>query len=216
MKDTCILCDFDGTITEKDGLYGFFEEFAMKDWLEVEKLWESNKISSKECLKREFECIPDLNSSLIDNYIKQIKIDEYFKGFLAFLKSQNIDFYIVSDGVDYFINKILQNYEIINVKVISNHFELKNNKFDLTFPYENSNCKKNAGTCKCAVIKKMKEIYGKIIYIGDGTSDYCAANKADILFAKEKLAKYCEKNNIDCIKFTGFNDIHKFLTETQL
>ena len=209
MEDTCILSDFDGTITEKDGLYGFFENFANEDWQKVEKLWENNKISSKECLKREFECIPNLNKELADNYIKTLKVDKYFKDFFSFVLSNKIDFYIVSDGVDYFINKILKNNGIENIKIISNHFELKNNTFELTFPNSDSNCIKNSGTCKCEIIKQMKKRYNKIIYIGDGTSDYCPANKADLLFAKGKLINYCKKNNIPCIEFKNFNDILK-------
>lgn len=207
MKDYCILCDFDGTITEKDGLYGFFEQYALKDWLIVEKLWEEGKINSQDCLKREFDLIPNLNEFLVKNYLKTVRIDEYFSKFQNYTAKNNIDFFIVSDGVDYFINETLNNYDIFDIKIISNHFEFINNKFLISFPYANSVCIKNSGTCKCAVIEKKRKEYKKIIYIGDGTSDYCAADKADILFAKNKLALYCQKNNINFIKFSNFNDI---------
>ena len=207
MKETCILCDFDGTITEKDGLYDFFLNYANTNWQLIEKLWEQNKISSKECLLQEFGCIPNLNENLIDNYIKTIKVDLFFKKFYNLVKSKNIDFYIVSDGVDYFINKILNFNKIEGIKVISNHFEFKNNEFILGFPNASEKCKKNSGTCKCSVIAEIKNSYKKVIYIGDGTSDYCVSNKADILFAKGKLCSYCKKNNINYTEFKNFNDI---------
>ena len=53
----------------------------------------------------------------------------------------------------------------------------------------------------------MKNLYEKIVFIGDGVSDYCAADKADFLWAKSSLIKYCEKNNIKHSKFQDFSDI---------
>lgn len=207
MKDICILSDFDGTITERDGLYEFFSLYAKTNWLEIEKLWEENKINSKECLLQELKCIKDLDENLINKYIKTVAIDKYFFRFHEYIKKVNIDFYIVSDGVDLFIKKILNNNNIENIEIISNHMEFEGNKFFLTFPNEDINCRKKAGTCKCNVIKEMRKKYKKIIYIGDGTSDYCVCDKADILFSKGKLIKYCRQNKIDCIEFETFNDI---------
>ena len=39
MEKTCILCDFDGTITTKDGLYSFIEKYAENDWQKIEQDW---------------------------------------------------------------------------------------------------------------------------------------------------------------------------------
>ena len=35
-----------------------------------------------------------------------------------------------------------------------------------------------------------------IVYIGDGYSDFCAADHADIIFAKRHLAAYCNRNRL--------------------
>ncbi len=207
MQNSCILCDFDGTITEKDGLYSFFSQYASKNWIEVERLWEEGKINSKECLKREFEFIADLNEELIVNYLYTIKIDKYFKDFYFFVNNKNIDFYIVSDGIDYFIEKILKINKINNIKIISNHFEFINGDFKITFPNDSKTCINNSGTCKCTVLYEMKKKYKSIIYIGDGISDYCVCKKADKLYAKNVLSDYCSKNNIKHTKFKNFKDI---------
>ena len=47
------------------------------------------------------------------------------------------------------------------------------------------------------------------VFIGDGTSDSCIANYADIVFAKNSLASYCWKNNITYFEFSNFQDIIK-------
>ena len=207
MKDTCFLCDFDGTITEKDGLNLFFSRHAEKGWLQIEKLWENNKISSKECLQKEFELVPNLSAELISAHIKTILPDSYFKKFYEYARLNGADVYIVSGGADYFINKTLELYNIKGINVISNHFELNENGFSLSFPNDNSECSLGAGTCKCSVLKKMKKKYKKVVYAGDGISDFCVCSKADLLFAKGQLAEYCLANGIPHVKFESFKDI---------
>ena len=210
MKKLCILSDFDGTITSKDGIYYFIKTYAQEGWQEVEDLWVNHKIGSKECLEKEFALIPNLSETLIDDFLKTVEIDKYFKEFYEFTQKNNIDLYVVSDGIDYFINRIFELNNIKNIKIISNHGEFKNGKFEFSFPNNSSNCVKNLGTCKCNVAKEMKEKYEKVIYIGDGVSDFCVADKADFLYAKLSLAKYCEENNIKHSKFKDFSEIKIF------
>ena len=207
MKNLCILSDFDGTITTKDGLYTFIEQYARGDWEKVEQDWTEGKISSKECLIEEFKLVPNLSEELIAKFIETLTIDETFVDFYNKIQDKGIDFYIVSDGIDYFIERILKKYGLHNINVISNHGEFRGEFFELTFPNDNADCVNNAGTCKCKVLADLKKEYAKIIYIGDGVSDYCVADKADILYAKQRLLKYCKEKKINFISYNNFEDI---------
>ena len=207
MKKICILSDFYGTLPEKDALYFFFKKYANAEWLEVEKSWAEGKIDSKTCLKQEFALFPDLAEGMIDKYLDTVTIDKYFKKFCEEIKKRNIDLFIVSDGIDYFIERILRNNGIGKLNVISNHGEFKNGQLQLTFPNTDSNCLNNAGTCKCAIVRKMKKEYEKVVYIGDGMSDFCVADKADYLFAKNGLALYCKEKNINHVEYNDFKGV---------
>lgn len=207
MKDYIIISDFDGTITQEDGLYKFIETYAKGDWQKIEQDWSDGKISSKECLTEEFKLVPDLSEELISAFVKTIEIDDSFKNFYENICSKNIDFCVVSDGVDYFINKILERHNLYGLKIISNHGTFRGESFELTFPNDFSGCKNNAGTCKCKVINDLRSEYNQIVYIGDGVSDYCVAEKVDILYAKSKLANYCRERNIKFIPYNAFADI---------
>lgn len=210
MKNFCIISDFDGTITDRDGLYSFIQTYAKGDWEKIEQDWSEGKISSKECLIEEFKLVPNISKNLISQFIETINIDKHFKEFYDDICSQGIDFYVVSDGVDYFIEKILEKHNMNNLNIISNHGEFKDKVFEWSFPNDSTNCINNAGTCKCEVLKQLRKEYEKIWYIGDGVSDFCVADKADILFAKSRLLKYCKRNNIEYIEYSDFNDIKKF------
>lgn len=211
MGKTCILCDFDGTISKKDAIYHFFMTYCIDGWQEVEKLWVEKKISSKECLEREFGFVPNLNQTLIDNYLKTVEIDETFRDFYEFCNKSGIDVFIVSDGIDYFIEKILENHGIRNIKVFSNHAEFVNGKYVFSYPNESAKCTNNLGTCKCEVLNNMKKVYAKMIYVGDGISDFCVADKADILYAKTSLIDYCKQNSLKYFKYNTFANIKNSL-----
>lgn len=207
MKPICIVCDFDGTITQKDGLYSFIEAYAGEGWEKFEQDWVQGKIDSKTCLIEEFKLVPEISEELISSFIDTLKIDESFVDFYNNIVEKEIDFYIVSDGIDYFIKRILKNYNLNGVKIISNHGEFRGEFFEITFPNDHSECINNAGTCKCNVLSDLKQDYEKIIYIGDGVSDYCVANRADILYAKKRLLNYCIENGIKHIPYASFDDI---------
>lgn len=208
MKDLIVVSDFDGTITQKDGLYTFIKEYANGDWEKIEQDWTNGKISSKECLTEEFRLISDLSEEMISGFVKTIGIDEYFKDFYEMIMQKNIDFCIVSDGIDYFIERILNYNGLGNIKVVSNHGEFRGEFFELKFPNDSVQCKNNAGTCKCKVIADLKKEYNKVVYIGDGVSDFCVANKADIIYAKSKLLDYCMDKKIPCVQYNSFKDIN--------
>ena len=207
MKKICILSDFDGTITTKDGLYSFIESYAVGNWQGIEQKWTRGEIDSKECLIEEFRLIPNLSEELITDFIKTLTIDETFIDFYKKIREKGIDFYIVSDGIDFFIERILDKYGLKDVSVITNHGEFRGESFEITFPNDYRGCKNNSGTCKCKVLSDMRKDYEKIIYIGDGVSDYCVADKADILYAKSRLLKYCQSQKIASIPFDTFEDI---------
>ena len=202
-----IVSDFDGTITKQDTLFTFLERYADKKWLKLEEMWVNGELGSSECLSKQFALVPDLSEKLIDNFLDTIELDVYFKEFDEVRQKNNIDFLIVSDGLDYFINRILQKNNIKNVKIISNHAEFIGEKFVINFPNKSSKCLKKSGTCKCSVIKKLRDDYREIYYIGDGKSDECVSNKVDYLFAKNGLLNYCKKMNIDCIEYKTYKGV---------
>ena len=52
-----------------------------------------------------------------------------------------------------------------------------------------------------------------IVYIGEGYSDRCPAQYADIVFAKDKLQTYCQQENISYYLYASFFDVTTRLTE---
>lgn len=182
-----IYCDFDGTITKKDAVNTFFEEFASPKWTESEELWRQGKITSKENAIIQVELVKNLSEADLNNFINTIEIDKYFIDFCKLLSSKNIELIILSDGFDMFIKKTLERYNLSGIRFYANHIYIDNNRLKIEFPHYNKKCDIGSGMCKCNMIKN-----NKFIYIGDGVSDLCVAKKASTLFATKSLLNYCE------------------------
>ena len=92
-------------------------------------------------------------------------------------------------------------------------------RIGLEFPNSDSDCTK-CGTSKRNILMNNTADDEISVFIGDGFSDACVVNYADIVFAKKSLASYCWKNNITYHEYQTFGDIikklEKFLTLKKL
>ncbi len=198
-----VFVDFDGTIADNDVTDVLLERFASPNWESIEQDWLSGKIGARECMMRQIALIKASPAEL-KKCLDEMKIDPAFPDFVHLLDEQGVDIAILSDGLDYSIRTILKRYGLENVKVFANRLLYAgNDNWQLQFPYKNVACP--AGNCKCRHFANAGN--GFTLYIGDGTSDFCAAGKADLVLAKGKLADYCAANSIDHIKVDNFAEI---------
>ncbi|MDO1581364.1 MtnX-like HAD-IB family phosphatase [Rhizobium oryzicola] len=200
-------CDFDGTISKEDVTDLVLDRFALPEWHDVEARWERGEINSRQCMKAQVKLLrADIEE--LDAFLDTIEIDQGFLAFKKFCDEKQIGITIVSDGVDYFIRRILANHGITGVEIIANRMmrtvEGGEARFDLAFPYASEGCTPASGVCKCRVLGAYS---GEHIYVGDSRSDFCVSHEAQLVFAKATLITYCEENRIPFVAYTGFNEV---------
>ena len=207
-----VLCDFDGTITKVDTADAIFSAFAAPEWRRVEALWEDGEIGSAECMRLQMELVeaslPELNAIL-----DTLEIDPTFPAFSDFCRRNELELVILSDGVDYFIRRILQRFQLQYLPVRANRLvQLGERRFSLAHPFSVKDCASGAGTCKCASAA-LDAADRRTVMIGDGRSDFCVSQEADLVFAKKSLLAYTRKQGIASVAYTDFNDIQAHLEQ---
>ena len=70
MNNIVIFCDFDGTITINDTVDHLLSIFADKNWINIEESWKNGEIGSKECLKKQFDCIDYISEKQLNEFIE--------------------------------------------------------------------------------------------------------------------------------------------------
>jgi len=123
---------------------------------------------------------------------------------------------IISEGIDYIIKStLIKNapkgfkLNLLNsLQICSNH--LGDNKI---YFKNNGNYCNNLNSCKiCSNCKYMitQQIESKEkIYIGDGLSDRFGIKNCDFIYAKNKLANFCNEQNIAYKEFHKFKNIYE-------
>ena len=207
-----VLCDFDGTISEKDVTDTLLNQFGNAKCALLEQQWQEGIIGSQECMRQQIANMQASQAEL-DGVLAQIRIDPAFSEFIGFAQSRNLNVHIVSDGLDYAIQSILKRYNLDFLPIFANRLlHNQQRSWKLDFPYANDHCFKASGNCKCQHRRKLTG-FQKIFYVGDGTSDFCVADKVDMVFAKDKLIDFCQQQRIAYYPIKNFGDVTDILPE---
>ncbi len=209
-----VLCDFDGTITDRDVAASIIKEFSTIDWKNIEDQYIAGTISSREELEAQFSNVDVSEDILFDFIDNNMRIDPTFTYFVDFCRINDIPITIVSEGLNFYIDHMLfgRGLDIptrVNESVFSDDDGIQINFFS---EVEDGKCGK-CGNCKTSFLEEQKKKGKTIIYIGDGRSDFCPAKKADIVYAKKRLANHLRSENIEHNPFNTFSDIVAMMEE---
>jgi 2-hydroxy-3-keto-5-methylthiopentenyl-1-phosphate phosphatase len=203
-----VFVDFDGTITMKDVGDAIFLKFCDEKIVSdiIEKLL-SDRISAKQCWVSLCKIAKIPGKKELNDFIDVIEIDSTFHEFVEFCHKNKIEFYVLSDGFDYYINRIFEREGLENINFYSNKLEItEDNHLIPHFPYLDINCQTSAN-CKRNHIINHSSDDEFTVFIGDGNSDKYTAQFCDFIFAKADLLKFCEKERITYFPFNDFKDV---------
>ena len=195
--------DFDGTITTTDTCWAMVQAYARAGWEEINRQWENKEISTQECAQRTFELF-DATPGELQKLVEGIDIDPFFIDFWHWCRKRDYPVRILSDGYDFNIRIILNKYRL-PIPYYANRL-IYDRGFKIECPYLNQTCG-NCGTCKTALMQKLKHAHSRTIYIGDGYSDTCPARHADLVYAKGTLYEYCADQGLPVLEYQNFHDI---------
>ncbi len=211
-KSLKIFVDFDGTITKEDVGAGIFLHFGdYNKVMVIEQKISNLEISGAEGWEKLFNVLPQVDEQKLTEFVSDFKIDDTFKDFVSFTEKNFLDVFVLSDGFDFYIEKILRRENLSHLKFYSNNLEIRQDgEMIPSFQYRDEECNKCAN-CKRNHILANSGEDEYTVYIGNGSSDVCPAQYCDFIFAKDTLLKYCEKERISYFLFNNFNDVKQKL-----
>lgn len=203
-----VFCDFDGTIAKVDTTDLVLASLAHPSWEELEARWKRGEITAAECMRGQIALIGGDDAAL-DAVLDTVELTEGFVQFAAWCRANAVPLTVVSDGVDYFIARILGRHGFGHLPVIANRLVGEAAARRLEQPWSRSGCAAGSGVCKCqaAVRAEGEEAAALIVFIGDGRSDFCVSGRADVLFARDALADYARSRAMPHHEFSDFHSI---------
>lgn len=211
MKKPLFLTDFDGTVNLKDVSFSILNHFTEGRWEGIDKEFISGKIGSLVAYSRISKLLKGSEDEWKNYSQNMADLDPWFKKFID--EASNFKVVIVSDGLDIYIKEILKKEGVSGIEFYASKVEFKKNKIEIKFPFRSDECE-DCGTCKRDILlKKKKEGYSPIIYIGDGYSDRCAYQYADWVFAKRALARILISKKRGFSYLRSFENLLKWIKE---
>lgn len=206
-----IFVDFDGTVTRQDVGNAFFETFGGQGYKDILKEYEAERLSAQDTFRWGIKAIGIVNTNDVDEFVRRQPIDETFKEFCDFCRAHGVEFHVVSDGLDYYIRRVLAAHGVSGVSFFSNVVEVvpvdgNRSSFVISFPYSDAECSRCA-CCKRNIMLTQCGDDDIIVYVGEGYSDRCAAQYADVVFAKDALQTFCQQENISYYPYSSFHDV---------
>ena len=202
---TLIQCDFDGTITEEDQAFLVLDAFARGNWRQLLTEYRDGKISVGDFNTRAFAMVKEDRQTLVNFVKRTAKIRPGFHELVAYCQREGVQFTIVSNGLDFYINTILTDIGLENIEVFSARAQFANGGIEVKY----------IGPDGAHLDNNFKDTFTRlflskgyrIIYVGNGLSDIYPAKYAHHVFARDELLDLCKQTNLNCIPFADLNDV---------
>jgi len=212
-KEYAIVSDFDGTITIEDSNDLLFQVCGNTESAQIEADFISGQLANRPAMVRHFDVLRislEEYHAFLDTHIH---LDPGFDTFLQRIRAEELPFFIVSAGFRQGIVRVLGTERLEGVEVFANDL-LGSPHLTPAFARE-TDCTKPigpCGNCKKVCLATIRQKTGrKLLYIGDGLTDRCAMEEADLLFAKDSLADYCKAKGLSYLPFQTFADVEDYL-----
>jgi 2-hydroxy-3-keto-5-methylthiopentenyl-1-phosphate phosphatase len=206
-----VQCDFDGTVTEEDTSFFLLDAFAQGDWRRLLREYKEHRISVGEFNTKAFAMVKADKSTLLEALGCKIKVRAGFHELVNYCRRKGCRLVIVSNGLDFYIEATLKNLGLNNLEVHAAQASFHPEGMEVQ--YIGPDGKRLEDGFKEAYIQSFLKVGYRVIYVGNGDSDFAPAKYAHHVFATGELLAYCRENNLNYKSFENFIDIVRDLEQ---
>jgi 2-hydroxy-3-keto-5-methylthiopentenyl-1-phosphate phosphatase len=204
---TLVQCDFDGTITKEDVSLLMLDAFADGDWRTVYRQYEEAKISVGRFNEEAFAMVKAGRKSLLKAIEGKFNIRPGFPEFVACCRRKGFRLVIVSNGLDFYIEEILGGLGFDGIEIFASRTRFLPGQIKVQYVSPNGKVLDDA--FKEAYVDFFLSQGYRVIYVGDGASDFRPARKCHYVFARTAgtLLARCQQAKLNCIPFSDFREV---------
>ena len=210
---TALLCDFDGTATYMDVGALVLDAFATGDWRSLEESYETGERPIEDVLRSQFGMVRASRSRILELVDKRVTFRKGFRPLVEYCKGNGIHFALVSYGLDLYINHLLDREGLKGkVGLHAARARLGPGGILISFPRPFI---ANSSNIKEDMVEHFRRRQFRVLYAGDGVSDFPAAKAADVCFAVRgsKLAELCGSRGVRYNAFASFGSVEAYLKQ---
>ena len=196
--------DFDGTLATHDTVDWFSARWAPDDFEAADQALARGEITLDECLAAQIANITATREEVTGFLVDTVAIRPGARELFAFCAAHDIEPIVVSAGFESLIHAILQ----------AHGFDLSVSAHEVDFTPEGMRVRfRERALCDhCGERCKRDEVVAlaagrRVAYVGDGYSDLCAAEDAELRFARAGLTEHLEREGFSYLPFENMHDV---------
>jgi 2-hydroxy-3-keto-5-methylthiopentenyl-1-phosphate phosphatase len=195
-----MVVDWDGTVTETDGLHLVLLEFGDRDVYEEYEERLGRDLTLHDVIAGEFRTV----RAPLDEVAAWVRENATLRdGFLEFARRHEP--VVVSSGFHELIEPVLDR-EGLRLEVLANRVDARPEGWRVAFRNEAA-CSVCGEPCKRSAVAALDPF----VFVGDGFSDRCVAEAAARVFARDGLSDYLAAREVAFERFEDFRDIERLL-----
>ncbi len=204
-----VFVDYDGTMTDRDTFDALANEFGGEEaWQQLEEQFASGAMTHRQALAAQaglLRCSFDEADAFVQ---RSTRIDPTFRAFAQRCEREHVPLTILSSGLGPLIVRALERAGLSHVPLVANGAHPHENGWIMEFCDDS-----DKGHDKAAAVRRAHEAGDKVVFVGDGISDYAAALESDRVFAKRgrPLERYLRERGLSCTVFESFDEIERLL-----
>ncbi|MBI4051140.1 MAG: HAD-IB family phosphatase [Elusimicrobia bacterium] len=202
-----VVVDFDATITTQDISDAILLHYTSNSFKDVRESYVPGTVT-EDWVREKFRAVQARPGELRKFVYKTGRLRPGFKRLLRICRINKIPVEIVSGGLDFYIRLLLNRWGIRGLKVYCANARWISHGLDVRYRYLNGF---TLDHFKARRVLEYKKRGYRVVYMGDGSSDFEAAKKADITYARGTLLGLCRKNLVTAKFFNDFKMVATFL-----
>jgi 2-hydroxy-3-keto-5-methylthiopentenyl-1-phosphate phosphatase len=204
-----LVLDFDGTITEEDVLQQMSRRFGDPAVVhEVEDALREGRITLREEITREFRPVTAPLDEVVDWVVAQSRVRAGLAELVRLARGRGWRVVVLSSGFEETIRPVLARVGLGELEILANSVDARPDGWRVRWRDE-AVCGVCGEACKRASLPGGH----RVVYVGDGISDRCAALASERVFATRGLARYLDEIGAPYEPFEDFHDVVRALEQ---
>jgi 2-hydroxy-3-keto-5-methylthiopentenyl-1-phosphate phosphatase len=204
-----VQCDFDGTVTMEDVSFMMLDRFACGDWRKINDEYAAGRISVGRFNEDAFALVRATREMLLAATTDEVHLRPGFSEFAANCRRRGFRLSVVSNGLDFYVKEILAKAGLPDAEVHAARTVFQGDRLSVQYVGPDGRVLDDA--FKEAYTELYLSQNYRVVYIGNGSSDFPPARKCHYIFATGSLLKRCDEAGVPRMAFDDFYEVTRAL-----
>lgn len=199
-----LVIDFDGTLCVQDTVDWFAAHFDPAGFAVADAAFSAGELTLNETLATEVAGVDATTEEILGFLLETVQVRDGVPELIAWCSRHDVEPVIVSSGFTNLMEPFLAAHGLA-LPVLGHELVETPEGLRIRFR-DRDQCAVCGEPCKRSEVASLSADR-PVAYVGDGASDLCAAEVADVRFARSSLARHLGAADLAYLPFEDFHDV---------